>query len=277
MIRTKRLHLTRPITSSIQRACQIAGVLALILVASALVGCSKRYSDLPAFSPVSLTDYENKSVGRFKSSFLVEQIDHYYRGTNPGMIGITTFVNADDLYTTSTFGRMYSEQVMSELAMRGFDVVELRHADALQFLATTGEFGLSRDIAMVRRERDLGGIVVGTYVVSPERVYVNARLVDPATSVVVSAASVEMSKTQEITKMLRGGAFPGTLERIPVRHLSVGTYPMYGPPSFYPSFRVDPEEARPMAPRFAVPKMEASKHGQHKHSLQPQVPAERSR
>jgi TolB-like protein len=132
---------------------------------------------------------------------------------------VTTFVNVDDLYSSSTFGRMVGEQLMSELAMKGFDVIELRHTDALQFLDRGGEFALSRDAGMVRPERNLAGVVVGTYVASPERVYVNARLIDPSTSVVLSAGSVEMSKTPELTKLLRGGSLPGSLERIPVRHL----------------------------------------------------------
>lgn len=208
-----------------QLLCQLITFSAAITLLF-LSGCSKRYNDLPAFLPFPMKNYENHSVGRFKTSFLAEQIDNYYRGTNPGPIGITTFVNIDDLYTTSTFGRMYGEQLMSELAMRGFDVIELRHSDALQFLSTDGEFALSREVSSVRPVRELGGVVVGTYVVSPKRVYVNARLVDPASSLVVSAGSVEMSKSKEIARLLRGGTFQATLERIPVKHLGLSTYPL---------------------------------------------------
>lgn len=200
-------------------------MLLLVALMANIAGCSRRYGDYPAYSALNLKDYENHGVGRFKSSYLADQFDLYYRGTNPGPIGIATFVNLDDLYNTSTFGRVYAEQLMSELTMRGFDVVELRHSDALQFLATTGEFALSRDVAVVRRARDLGGIVAGTYAVSPIRVYVNARLIDPATSMVLTAGSVEMEKSTEIAKLLRGGAFAATLERIPVRHLGFQTYP----------------------------------------------------
>jgi TolB-like protein len=192
----------------------------------ALCGCSKRYDDMPAYWPVAMGDYDNESVGRFKTSYLASQIDNYYRGTNPGPIGVTTFVNVDDLYSTSTFGRMLAEQLMSELAMSGYDVIELRHADALQLMDARGEFALSRDPTFVRTSRELGGVVVGTYVVSPVRVYLNARLIDPATSRVLSAGSVEMSKTKEISKMLRGGTFGAALERIPVRHIGFSTYPM---------------------------------------------------
>lgn len=205
----------------LQVLCQL-GLLSAVIFLGA---CSKRYDDLPAFWPVPFEDYDNQSVGRFKTSFLVDQIDTYYRGTNPGPIGVTTFVNIDDLYNTSTFGRMVAEQVMSELAMKGYDVVELRHADALQFLASDGEFALSRDVGFVRRERELGGVIVGTYTISPVRIYLNARLIDPASSMILSAGSVEMPKSEEIAKMLKGGSLPVSLERIPVKHLEQATFP----------------------------------------------------
>ncbi|MBX7143323.1 MAG: hypothetical protein K1X79_02620 [Oligoflexia bacterium] len=215
-------------TKLLQFTCHLCAIVLVMAFGSA---CSKRYSDVPAYSPFPMGDYDNESAGRFKTSYIVDQIDHYYRGTNPGPIGVTTFVNVDDLYSTSTFGRMYAEQVMSELAMRGFDVIELRHADTLQFMSGRGEFAMSRDVSSVRPARQLGGVVVGTYVVSPVRVYVNARLLDPTTSVVLSAGSVEMSKSGELSRLLRGGAFPATLERIPVRHVGISTYPMNLGPS----------------------------------------------
>jgi TolB-like protein len=210
------VHCTSP--SLFQKTCQVASVL-LALVMLASVGCSPRYHDMPEYWPIPTKEYDNYGPGRFKTALLAHQIDKFYRGSAPGPIGVTTFVNIDDLYASSTFGRMVGEQLMSELAMKGFDVVELRHADALQFLDTSGEFALSRDTRALRPHRNLAAVVVGTYVVSPERVYVNARLIEPSTSLILSAGSVEMSKTRELTKMLRGGSMPGSLERIPVKHL----------------------------------------------------------
>ena len=236
----------------LQRACQIFTFAAILGVLTFAAGCSKRYDDVPAYWPFSLGDSENESVGRFKTSYIVDQIDNYYRGVNPGPIGVTTFVNSDDLYSTSSFGRMYSEQVMSELAMRGYDVIEMRHSDAMQFISSRGEFALSRDPSSVRRERELGGVVVGTYVVSPVRVYVNARLLDPSSSMVLSAGSVEMSKTAELSRMLRVGSMPSSLERIQVRHVGLATYPM----GMFPSEgqRVyDLEESGPGQPIGAQP------------------------
>lgn len=174
---------------------------------------------MPEYWPIPTKEYDNYGPGRFKTALLAAQIDRYYRSAAPGPIGVTTFVNIDDLYASSTFGRMVGEQLMSELAMKGFDVIELRHSDALQFLDSSGEFALSRDVRTIRGQRTLAAVVVGTYVVSPERVYVNARLIEPSTSLVLSAGSVEMSKTRELAKLLRGGSMPGSLERIPVKHL----------------------------------------------------------
>lgn len=248
----RTVRLTR-VSEFIQRGLQVPCRMALLgaIIAVVLIGCSKRYDDLPAFFPVNFSDYDNHSVGRFKTSYLAEQIDDFYKGANPGPLGISTFVNLDDLYHTSSFGRMVSEQLMSELAMRGFDIVELRHSDALHFMETTGELALSRDVGAVRKERQLGGVIVGTYLASPERVYVNARLIDPSTSVVLSAGSVEMEKTAELKRLLRGGGSAPTLERIPVKHLGFGTFPASAFSEKGRSFDLEEENYTPPAPKTA--------------------------
>ncbi len=194
-------------------------LISLCLFSLVCVGCSKQYQDLPAFSPFPFTDAQNYSVGRFKTTYLADQIHAYYRGSIRGPIAVATFVELDDLYGSSTFGRLLSEQLMSELAMKGYNVIELRKSDALQIMSNEGELALSRDTKTLRALQDVSGIVVGTYVSSPVRVYVNARLIDPATSYVVSAGTIEMGKTQEISRLLRSNAVPQTLERVPVRHL----------------------------------------------------------
>lgn len=208
------------------------GLLSVIILALFALSCSRRYSDLPAYSasPI-ITDSENKSVGRFKTSYLAEQIHAYFRGNAGGPIAVSTFVDLDDLYSTSTFGRVLSEQLMSELVMLGYNVIELRKADALQLLPTQGEFALSRDTRVLKSMQDIAGMVVGTYVDSPIRVYVNARLIDPSSSMIISAGSVEMEKTREIAKLVRRNHLPATLERIPVRHLGYSSHPV---PYYWP-------------------------------------------
>ncbi len=195
-------------------------------VVGAVSGCSKRYHDLPAFSAIPFRDYENQSVGRFKTTYLADQIHAYFRGNAAGPIAVATFVDIDNLYNSSTFGRVVAEQLMSELAMRGYSVIEVRQADALQIMPFEGEFALSHETKKLRKWQDLSGVVVGTYVDSPVRVYVNARLIDPATSMIVSAGSIEMAKTAEIARLIRRSQIPPSMERIPVRHLGYASHPL---------------------------------------------------
>jgi len=124
-VMTSQNSTTGRLGKTIQSLCQLGALLAALSFV-ALTGCSSRYSDVPAFWPFPSGDSTNYGPGRFKTSLLADQIDGYYRGSAPGPIGVTTFVNIDDLYSSSTFGRMVGEQLMSELAMKGFDVIELR-------------------------------------------------------------------------------------------------------------------------------------------------------
>lgn len=205
--------------------------LSMVAALLILIGCSKRYHDLPPFLPFNIEHEDNQSVGRFKTSYLAQQIDHYYRGTDPGPIGVTSFVNLDNLYASSSFGRFCAEQLISELSMLGYEVVELRQSDSIQFLNSEGEFRLSREVDKVRPHVDLGGILVGTYTVSPVRVYLNLRLLDPNQSLVLAAASAELGKTKEIEKLLRGRGGHAPLERIPFRTLVTHSMPFGGYPN----------------------------------------------
>ncbi|MFN8388882.1 MAG: FlgO family outer membrane protein [Bdellovibrionota bacterium] len=218
-------------------------ILAFLSIVLGVTSCSKRYQDLPAFSAFPIRDVENQSVGRFKTSYLADQIHAYFRGNANGPIAVTTFVDIDNLYESSTFGRLLAEQMMTELTMRGYNVIELRQAEAMQIMFDRGEFSLSRDIATLKKNQDISAIVVGTYTASPLRVYLNARLIDPSTSMVASVGSVEMTRTPEISKLLRTNSFPPTLERIPVRHLGYGRVPAphYWPYAYGPTWAPDPQ------------------------------------
>ena len=183
--------------------------------------CSKRYQDLPTFVGIPFEDSVNYSVGRFKTSYLADQIHAYFRGNISAPIAVTTFVEIDNLYQSSTFGRILAEQLISELSMRGYKVIEIRLSDAVQIMEDQGEMGLSREVETLRPSQDIAGLVVGTYASSPDRVYVNGRIIDPRSSQIISVGSVEMARTDEISQLLRGNSFASSLERIPVRHLNL--------------------------------------------------------
>lgn len=217
------------------------------LVITSTTSCSKRYQDLPAFVGIPFEDSVNYSVGRFKTSYMADQIHAYFRGNLAAPIAVTTFVDIDNLYQSSTFGRILAEQLISELSMRGYKVIEIRLSDAVQIMEHEGELGLSRDIQALRGTQEVSGLVVGTYASSADRVYVNARIIDPRSSQIISVGSVEMKKSDEIAQLLRGNSFSSSLERIPVRHLSYNKDPI----PYY--FSHAPSYTLPSEPNFAVP------------------------
>lgn len=253
--------------NGIKRGSKAKRLLVFSWLASALliatsIACSKRYDNLPAFSAIPFGDPVNQSVGRFKTSYLADQIHAYFRGQISGPIAVTTFVDLDDLNQSSTFGRVVGEQLISELAMRGYNVIEIRMAEAMQIMDHKGEFGLSRQMPLLKDSQQLSALVVGTYVVSPQRVYLNTRVIDPASATIISAGSVEMRKTAEIAQLVRSNSFPPSLERIPVRHFGYSTYPApyywpyygYGMPAFPGMRKGDSEEwTTPEAPKPSLP------------------------
>ena len=89
----------------------------------------------------------------------------------------TTFVNIDDLYQTSTFGRVATEQLAAELKTRGFEIVETRRSRDLIIKRRGGELGLSRESEEIFEAYQANALLMGTYTITAQQVLLNVRLV----------------------------------------------------------------------------------------------------
>ncbi len=104
---------------------------------------------------------------------------------------VASFVNVDDLGQSSTFGRMIAEQVASRFAQKGYSIHEMKlRQDSVFIQEGKGEFLLSRDLRDISVQYNASAVVVGTYAESNDRVYVTARIVRPADSVVIASHDV---------------------------------------------------------------------------------------
>ncbi len=90
---------------------------------------------------------------------------------------VASFVELDNLEKTSTFGRLMAEQIASRLTQKGFSVIELKLREQLYIHATSGEFALSRELQNISREQNAQALLVGTYSVIQDHVYVTAKIV----------------------------------------------------------------------------------------------------
>lgn len=90
---------------------------------------------------------------------------------------VASFVELDNLEKSSTFGRLVAEQMASRMSQKKFVFLELKLRDQLFIKNGDGEFALSRELAKISREQDAQAVLVGTYSVIQDFVYVTARIV----------------------------------------------------------------------------------------------------
>ncbi|GAB6060299.1 FlgO family outer membrane protein [Desulfonatronum parangueonense] len=132
---------------------------------------------------------------------LVQYVDR----TRP--ILFTSFVDLDDLNTSSTFGRLLGEQVASRISQLGYRVIELKmRQGSLVVSQRTGEMILSRDLREVRTNHDTQAVLVGTYVVTENAVLVSAKLLSTLDGTILATRDATLRKTREIQELVSKNA-----------------------------------------------------------------------
>ncbi|MBL7202856.1 MAG: hypothetical protein ISS63_00815 [Desulfobacteraceae bacterium] len=115
-----------------------------------------------------------------------------------------SFVNIDDLTKSSTLGRIVSEQIASRLAQHGFKIVEVKLRQESVFIKEgKGEFLLSREVLNLGASRSAHAVLVGTYAVSKNFIFVSARVVRAEDSSVVTGYDYELPNDVTTKSMLR--------------------------------------------------------------------------
>ncbi len=126
---------------------------------------------------------------------------------------LTTFVNLDDLYETSGFGRTLTEALSTSLFKQGFGVAEIRKAPGLFVKSDSGELTLTRDASLIAQQQEAQAIIAGTYSLTPTTVIVNVRMIDAGSSDVLSVGALELQRSANINYLLaeRKGAAAGPM------------------------------------------------------------------
>ena len=102
-------------------------------------------------------------------------------------IMMAPFVSIDSLENSSSLGRIIAEQVSSRLTQMGFTMIELKLRDNIFIKQSEGEFMLSRELRSISHGHDAQAVVTGTYAVGQDAVFVNARVIRPQDSVILSS------------------------------------------------------------------------------------------
>ena len=104
-------------------------------------------------------------------------------------VTVSTFVNLNHLYRTSGLGRYLGEQMMHELQVVGLDVVDVRLTPAMMISEGFGEYAMSRDMAELSYVHPGDAMLVGTYTISNNEIFINARLLRNRDGMVLSGGS----------------------------------------------------------------------------------------
>ena len=115
----------------------------------------------------------------------------------------SSLVNIDNLNQSSTFGRLVSEQIASRLAQHGYPFVELKlRQDSVFIKEGQGEFLLSRELRHIGENHNAGAVLVGTYAVTENIVFVSVRLVRTGDNTVIAGHDYQLYNSDIVESLL---------------------------------------------------------------------------
>jgi TolB-like protein len=186
-----------------------AAATAALVLATTLAACgsdatfdANAAAGKPAFNPgTSGTTASTPLFASYNAAdALMRNLGHFPDLKKP--ILVATLVNINDLQSSSAFGRMTSEQIASRLANSGLPVAEIKLREAILVEEGRGELMLSRDARAIAKSRGAQALVVGTYAIGRDAVFVNARLVSAVDGRILSSHDYVVPMTRDVAALI---------------------------------------------------------------------------
>jgi TolB-like protein len=116
---------------------------------------------------------------------------------------MATVVNIDALDQTTTLGRLVSEQLSTRLAQGGLKMLEMKLRNSVYLKRNQGELMLTREIGEVATTHNAQAIVVGSYAETSDMVFINVKVIQPNTNLVLAGHDYVLSKEAIVRSMLQ--------------------------------------------------------------------------
>lgn len=172
-------------------------VLSLLMALTVMAGCSQTPKG------PNYTDARNNRfipTNHQAADALLGQLEGRLGGST---LLIATLVNIDALDRSSTLGRLVSEQVSARFTQTGYHMVEMKLRNSVYILQSQGELMLTREIQELASEHSAQAVIVGTYGESKDFVFVNLKVVQPGTNVVLAVHDYALPVDDNTRAMLR--------------------------------------------------------------------------
>lgn len=172
------------------------------IAAASLIGCSNTPNQKPdptweqaASNPLIPANYR-------AADGLLAQISRSI-GKSQSLI-IATVVNIDNLDQSSTLGRLISEQVSARFTQAGYRMIEMKFRNNVYVKRSQGELMLTREINDLALSHDAQAVIVGTYGQSSDSVFINLKVIQPASNIVLAVQDYILPLDSSTKSLLRG-------------------------------------------------------------------------
>ncbi len=115
-----------------------------------------------------------------------------------------TVVSIDALDRSSTLGRLISEQVSGRFTQLGYQMVEMKFRNSVYIKQSQGELVLTREIKELAQSVAAQAVIVGSYGESDDAVFVNLKIVEPATNLVLASHDYVLPLDSAVRALVRG-------------------------------------------------------------------------
>lgn len=134
--------------------------------------------------------------------FLANQLtnNRNLKNVSVSRVAVASFVNVGNLDETDRMGMQLAENMMHEMHIRGFGVVDFKTREHLK-VRNNGDFVFSRDINELRRQYNIHYFLSGTVSHSADGAVINARLVEADSGLVVSTAQAFLTQ-RDVSRLL---------------------------------------------------------------------------
>ena len=113
----------------------------------------------------------------------------------------STFVDIDNLESTSTFGRLLQNHAGTRMVQHGYTVKEVNLRDTMKIGVQDGEKILSRELSQISPDQPVQAVLLGTYSLNKRILYITAKLVNPVNHNIISAQSYRLCMDDNLLAM----------------------------------------------------------------------------
>lgn len=116
-----------------------------------------------------------------------------------------TLVNINRLDESTPLGRLITEQLAGRFTQNGFRMIEVKLRNQIYMKRNEGELILTREVRDIAKQHQARAIIAGTYATSADRIFVNLKLIDLESNVVIGAFDYYLERDTLVRSLMNAG------------------------------------------------------------------------